>query len=230
MSAGIFIWKEEIMQVCCPQCKSAVPPEAVNIAKDVAMCSNCGNAFAPSSLVHAPKIDFREALSNPPTGTWLKENPDNVEVGGRHRSSSAIFLIIFTCIWSGASMWGLYITQFIEGKFDLSRTMFGIPFLIGTIILLYSIFYSIWGKTVINLDSNGGKIFTGFFGIGVKRLFLWRDVTEITVSTASDRNGHRTYNTVLIAQKDMKLPAGDKAHRDFVFAALSYYWNESKGK
>ena len=54
-----------------------------------------------------------------------------------HRLSPLLFFFLpFTAIWSGGSMIGIYGTQFWKCEFDLGQSLFGIPFLLGTIVLL----------------------------------------------------------------------------------------------
>ena len=55
------------------------------------------------------------------------------------------FLIPFTAFWSGMSMFGIYGSQIKKGAFDASASLFGLPFLIGTVVLISFIVFLLFG-------------------------------------------------------------------------------------
>ena len=57
------------MKMLCPQCGSALPPEAVNIATDLAQCPECGQVNRASACVVEDEIS-KDVLRQPPPGTW----------------------------------------------------------------------------------------------------------------------------------------------------------------
>ena len=63
-------------------------------------------------------------------------------------------------VWSGASLGGIYGTQIIDREFDLIQSLFGIPFILGSLLFWTLALMAIWGKVEITLNNKGGKIFT----------------------------------------------------------------------
>jgi hypothetical protein len=57
---------------------------------------------------------------------------NGIEITYRRLSPVVLFLIPFTALWSGVSMWGIYGRQLVQGKFDPAHSLFGLPFLLGT--------------------------------------------------------------------------------------------------
>lgn len=48
----------------------------------------------------------------------------------------ALFVVPFTCVWSGISLGGIYGRQVSSGQFDPTSSLFGLPFLIGSVFLI----------------------------------------------------------------------------------------------
>jgi hypothetical protein len=120
------------MKMLCPQCGSALPPEAVNIATDLALC--------PGMRPTEPGFRVRRGRRHQPGRAAPAAARDLAPPGGREiilgttrRSKAAWFLVPFTAVWSGGSMCGIYGTQIIKGA-RLLQSLFGIPFLIGTVL------------------------------------------------------------------------------------------------
>ena len=135
-------------------------------------------------------IIMKDKMENPPKGTWKYENYDNIIAGASTRSPIALFLAPFMAVWSGGSIGGIYITQIISDKFNLMLSLFGLPFLIGTVILLFITLMTIAGKVevVIGMDS---YVFTGLGIVGRKKRFDWNSIVRIYESEPS----HRTTET-----------------------------------
>ncbi|MGA2256571.1 MAG: hypothetical protein ABSG53_18135, partial [Thermoguttaceae bacterium] len=62
----------------------AIPADSINVAKDVAMCPTCKEAFALSELV-AQGHEVDTDLSEPPSGTWFRTEANGWELGGTTR-------------------------------------------------------------------------------------------------------------------------------------------------
>ena len=219
------------MKIICPQCGRALPPESVNVASDLALCPNCNNAFKASSSIGS-EVDFRKAMAETPKGIWIEEKLNCVEIGISQRSAAALFLVPFTAVWSGFSMFGIYVTQFIEGKFDLARSLFGIPFLLGTIFLVTITLYMCFGKTILRMDMEGGEVFNGFLGIGFHKRFRWEDIARMESRIKYHGKGQSTLQLALVTKaKDIALGFNNESaghqQRDFVLAALQHYKDEA---
>ena len=116
-------------------------------------CPKCGEVIRVDDLV-AVEDDGRNdaALLSAPPPAHLAVKTDNDDIWPvttirfKRISPLALFFIPFTCIWSGGSLSGIYGPQFMQHSFDLQRSLFGIPFLIGSVVLL-SVSRSASGRT-----------------------------------------------------------------------------------
>ena len=211
--------------IICPQCRSEIPLEDVSVSTDIALCRHCGRnwsyaAFADTTGYFDPK--------NPPKGTWCEEpSPHKFEVGASTRSAQAFFLIPFTMFWSGITVGGIYGTQFSNRHFDLGTSLFGIPFILGTIILLSNIMMSTYGEVIVTVDGDDGVIFTGFRPIGWRRRFNWREVASIRRTEGHNRRS--VYQQITFdGKKRLNFASSVNSERlNFMLGFLKKKWRES---
>jgi hypothetical protein len=197
----------------CPNCKSEIDKVNINIQTDIAQCNKCDNIFKISDNIEN-YIDDGFNINNPPDGVWYKSDLNKTIIGATTRSPIAFFLVPFMLIWSGGSIGGIYGTQLISGKFDLFQSLFGIPFLIGSIFFWSITLMAIWGKVELTLDSKGGKIFTGVGNIGLVNSFLWSDITKIKEKQANIRYPGSQGNTIVLeGKKRISFGTGVKEER-----------------
>ena len=220
------------MNMLCPQCGSLLPPEAVNIATDLAQCPECGQVSRAAACVVEDAIS-KDVLRQPPPGTWLRQEADAIVVGATMRSKAAWFLIPFTAVWSGFSMFGIYGTQIIDRKFDLGQSLFGIPFLIGTVLLVGTIIYMLFGRQEWRLDEDGGAVFNGVGRFGKRRRFAWKDLTRIHIHTIRGDKGNTSFNLILEGiSPELKVSLPERKDRQqFILNAIRYYhqqWRRRK--
>ncbi len=184
------------MKMLCPQCGSTLPPEAINIVTDLAQCPECGRLNRVSVCVAADEVS-QDVLRQPPPGTWLRQEAGEIVIGAVMRSKAAWILVFFTAFWSGISIFGIYGTQIIKKSFDLGQTLFGIPFLIGTVFLVGITIYMIFGRQEWRLDEDGGSVFNGVGRFGKHRRFAWQDLTRIYIRTFRDSEGGTDIKLIL---------------------------------
>jgi len=104
-----------------------------------------------------------------------------------------VFLILFTAVWGGGSMIGIYGSQIKSGHFDVSKSPLSLPFLIGTIVLCSITAFLLFGRWEIKLRRGEGIVFTGVGQLGWRRrftfgpadVFLWR--CRVSGSTTNGR-------------------------------------------
>ncbi|HLY43153.1 MAG TPA: hypothetical protein VKR52_18205 [Terracidiphilus sp.] len=162
------------MDVICPSCRSRIAPDDINVATDVALCRSCGNTFRLSEIIGAVPSSSIDPGS-PPSGAWFEPLPDGFRAGATTRNWFAIFIVPFTCVWSGGSLGGIYGTQIAKGHFALGPSLFGIPFLIGSCFLISWCVMSVAGQVVITRNLNQLSIFTGVGPIGWTRHYAFSD-------------------------------------------------------
>jgi hypothetical protein len=194
----------------CPYCKAKIPLDDVNVANDIALCRacqrTCSFSTASSTSEISPKI-----LDAPPKWVRMETGFNGEATIVYHRLSPMLwFFLPFTVLWSGGSMIGIYGTQIWNGKYDLGQSLFGIPFLFGTIILLTVILYMIFGKWIITLDRGQGKVFVGVGSLGWTREFSYNRDSLVSLKMTSVQVNN-------VSQKGISIRTDDK---DFVFGAL----------
>ena len=176
------------MEVTCPTCHAKIAPADINVGTDVALCRACGNTFSLSSIVAAGNPILSSLLgsfappagpvdlNSPPSGAWYRPTADGFTAGATTRSWSALFLVPFTCVWAGGSMFGIYGMQIIKGHFNPGLSLFGIPFLLGSILLVSLCVMNVAGKVTVTLHGDRLSVFTGVGPIGMTRVSNLSDI------------------------------------------------------
>lgn len=172
------------MKVECPKCGREVSSENVNVSTDIALCESCNEAFRLSESMETMSPDS-SVLDEPPSGAWMSEDFQGATVGASTRSPIAFFLVPFMCVWSGGSLGGIYGSQIMSGEFDLTMSLFGIPFLLGSVLFWSLALMSICGKVVVKLSRDESSIFVGVGAIGWTRKFDWLSVKTIKENTTN---------------------------------------------
>jgi hypothetical protein len=130
----------------CRSCGAGIALVDVNVANDLALCRACGKTMPFSEIAPIPGATAVD-LQRPPKGVRIEDSPlRGRSIIYRKISPVVLFLIPFTAAWSGGSMFGIYGTQLREGHFDLMRSLFGLPFLCGTVVLVSVILFMLCGR------------------------------------------------------------------------------------
>ncbi len=151
----------------CPACSALIPLDDINVAADLALCRACGETTSFTGLAQSlPEVD----LDKPPKHIRIERSRrDGVEFIYRKKNPALLFLIPFTCFWSGGSMFGIYGTQIAKGQFDLQLSLFGLPFLFGSIVLVCIISLMLFGSWHFRLEKSRFEVFVGVGQIGWRR-------------------------------------------------------------
>lgn len=210
-----------ILKSLCPKCRAKIPLEDINVSTDLALCRRCGESWKYSELVEESTFADID-LARPPGGAWFKQvQPNGFEVGATTRSAGAFFLVPFMCVWSGGSLGGIYGSQIYHHKFDLLLSLFGIPFLLGTLVLGSSALMTVFGKVLVRIQGNDGLVFTGVGPVGWRRRFKWNEVSTIGTTEKNGNRGSASTQIKLEGSKRINLAAGIKeARMEFMLGAL----------
>ncbi|HBA83392.1 MAG TPA: hypothetical protein DCZ95_04775 [Verrucomicrobia bacterium] len=194
----------------CPFCRAAIAIADVNVAADIALCRACGKTSAFSMLCGMSRLT-PDILSNPPPrGIKVeKDFREGVRIVYRRISPLLLFFIPFTAVWSGGSMWGIYIDPWRRGEFEIGESMMGLPFLIGTVVLLCVMAFMLFGKWVITLNKGEGIVFAGVGSLGWTRRFAYHRDSLVSLRLTDLRVNNTPQKGVLV-QTD---------GTDFVFGA-----------
>ena len=189
------------MKIVCPACGEPVLPANWNVATDVAICAKCAEAFSISEELEASPSPLGFDIQSPPRGAWYEDTFTGWRAGATTRSALALFLVPFMCVWPGFSLGGIYGMQIAKGEFDLGLSLFGIPFLLGTLLFGSFAVMSICGKLVIAVDGSEGRVFTGVGPLGWSRRFDWTTITAVDeVYSARSGNGNSGMQIALVGQ------------------------------
>jgi hypothetical protein len=206
----------------CPHCKAAIPLADVNVQENVALCRACDKALLLTELADGAPLGPTVDPTRPPPGAWFQDDGQEMRVGGTTRHWGALILVPFTCVWSGGSMFGIYGSQIMQGKFNPFLCLFGLPFLIGSIVLWSAVLMSIGGKVEITLRGDEGRIFTGIGSFGIRRRFLASQISRVYEDRARWTGlGSNGFAIVLEGQTRLKLGEGlNEPRRHFVAQML----------
>jgi hypothetical protein len=166
-----------LMNLACPFCRSKIAMDDVNVSTDLALCRSCGKTVFFSEIAGGSATEGPD-LASPPAGAWFERFPSGFRVGASTRSWMALFIVPFTCVWSGFSLSGIYGRQITSRHFDPFSSLFGFPFMIGSIALVAMCAMSVAGKVELSQSEDRCSIFTGVGGFGWSRHFLWSDFSS----------------------------------------------------
>lgn len=175
----------------CPECGANVPLADMNVAADVALCRSCGARSRIAELRESgDEASDYKALSGPAPKhvTVIRDMNDpsgKVELRYWRFNPVVLFLIPFTCVWSGMSIGGIYGSQVVKHAIDWKLSLFGIPFLIGTVVLVGVILNLLFARRRLFLEYRHGSYSSKVFGIGRTHHFDLTRETELSVDQAA---------------------------------------------
>ena len=207
----------------CPKCGAEVPLSDINVSADLMLCKSCGETSSFAEAV-SDAGDETVLVKPPPKHLRIETDPMDPErrttITYKKIPLLALFFIPFTCVWSGFSMTGIYGSQIAKGAFDPKLSLFGIPFLIGSIILVSTCLFMLFGKRVLALKGGEAKYFAGVFGIGLRKRFHYDCQTKVS-------RGAATFQQKGQMVEDIQISPSDGSGKIHIFAltdddALSY--------
>jgi len=219
MNRAKFSAMSDSVEVVCPKCHGVIPLEDVNVANDIALCRKCTYNFSFADALSENELEPVD-LSNPPKGVWYKRLPNGFELGSSTRSAAAFFLVPFMLVWSGFSLGGIYGTQIAKGHFSLGQSLFGIPFLIGTIIFGSIAMMTVCGKFCVRAEGNDGEIFVGAGSLGYRKKFRWDQVRQIRMETKRNSDGGAYQQLLIDADDSIRIPNVPNSRIAFFVSAL----------
>lgn len=192
----------------CPHCGATIPASDTNVATDIALCRACGKTTPFSSIAECAELDAVD-LASPPKGVRIERNLiSGIEITYRKLSPVLLFLIPFAALWSGVSLSMIYGSQIVARKFDPTASLFGLPFLIGTIVLLSVIAFLLFGRWRIHVDRGECGIFTGVGAIGRRRRIPLAADSSVSLGMSSLRINNIPQRHVVISTHGKSLKFG----------------------
>ena len=214
------------MELHCPDCGLPIPASEVAPSAGLAVCRSCDKSFGLEACQAAAPIGsrFQPLPTNPPKGVTVEELMDGFRLTLTTRSAAAFFLIPFMLIWSGGSLGGIYGTQIYKGEFDLTQSLFGIPFVLGTLFFGTIALMSAFGKVILEVRNGVLLHRTGFLGLYWSRRRDWNafDRAELEESTRRGKNGYSTSHSISLKGPDGEHEVASGVTRERLAWALRY--------
>lgn len=189
----------------CPKCGAEVPLSDINVSADLMLCKSCGETSSFAEAVNEVG-DESVLVKPPPKHLRIETDPMDPErrttITYKKISPLALFFVPFTCVWAGFSMMGIYGSQIIKGEFNLEQSLFGIPFLIGSTVLVCASLFMLFGKRVLELKGGEAKYFAGVFGIGLRKRFHYDCQTKVSRGAAAMQQRGQTIEEIQISPSD----------------------------
>lgn len=184
------------MEFHCPEC--GLPIEVADLApgQGLAVCRYCEKPFPLAECRSAVPFADRNIVpvTPAPKRVQLEETMDGFRLTLSTRSWIALFLVPFTLAWAGGSLGGIYGTQVAKGEFNLMMSLFGLPFLVGSVFLVALTVMAVAGRCVVELAGGRLTVRTGALGIHRTHAAAWRDVRGCRLTEVS-RRGRHSYST-----------------------------------
>jgi hypothetical protein len=211
-----------LMNTTCPECRSRIAMDDVNVSTDLALCRGCGKTFSFSEIVGGSATDGPD-LAAPPTGASFEQFPRGFRVGASTRSWMALFIVPFTCVWSGMSLSGIYGRQITSRHFEPFSSLFGLPFMIGSVFLVAMCAMTIAGKVELSQSEDRLSVFIGVSKLGWSRTFLWSDFSSAREDGRRNGFNWNGQGHVIVMEGKRRVAFGsmwNEENRYFVLSAL----------
>lgn len=184
------------MDFHCPECGLPIETADLAPAQGLAVCRFCEKPFPLAACQTAVPFAQRNIVPEltPPKGVDVVETMDGFRLTLSSRSCIAFFLVPFTLFWAGGSLGGIYGTQIAKGKFELLQSLFGLPFLVGSVFLIAVTAMAVAGRSVVELAGGRLNLRTGALGIYRTKSADWRDVRGCRLTEVT-RRGRSSYST-----------------------------------
>lgn len=209
------------MKINCPTCKKTISGSSINVEKDLAHCIDCNEVFSISPFIKKEASSLKHVnLDNPPKGIYFNESEGEFKLTIPTRSYGALFLIPFTLAWGGGSMIGIYGTQLYNLKFSVVQSLFGLPFLIGTIVLTGLSLMSIMGKILITLNNSECIVFTGVGNLGIIKTCKLSENTDVEEQAYTSNNNNQ--NSTIQITGINQISFGSFLNRDQKLFVIKY--------
>jgi hypothetical protein len=190
------------LEIPCPKCGQPVELKSADFGSDEAFCEKCRLVFGiPLPYGQKQLLSFDE--NSPPAGAWFRRTADGFEAGATTRTLMAIPSTLFTVLWSGLTLYGIYGIQFVEGQYDTIWSLLGIPFILISLLLCAESIMLVCGKVTVRAAGDRGEIFVGCGRFGIHKYFDWPAVSSI-VEESHNKKHIYSPNLMRIAVKEKK--------------------------
>ena len=118
----------------------------------------------------------------------------------------------------------IYVLPLIKGEFEWGMGLIGLPFLLGTVVLLSVILFHVFGRTSITLAKGMVRVRTGVFGKGSAKELACGKGTTVTLENSSYRVNNVSQPEIVVASEGRSIRFGammlSKEAKPYVAAVL----------
>jgi len=200
-------------RVTCPKCATAIPPEGIGVANDLAHCAACNVVHKLSDLIgNDVTLDDDILRDDPPTGVSIRHAP-----GGRVISAplgsigAALGMTAVTAFWNGIT-WFFVGTALVSrsggqgggnaaaGGMDWFVLLFMVPFVLIGLATAVSALSMWFGRIGIVFNGDGVAIRSGIGPFKTTKRFAASQVKSVRIEeverTHRGRHGRVRTRTV----------------------------------
>lgn len=182
----------------CEHCGVAIPLADVNVSNDIALCRACGKTMPFSNIAPMAGAAGMD-MTRPPKGVRFEQNPiRGKSILYKKISPVVFFLIPFTLVWSGFSMGGIYGSQIMSGEFNWVLSLFGLPFLIGTVVLVTTILFGLFGRWRITFRQGVMEAVAEIGPLGWTRRISHDRSARVSIKASGWSNNGRPRNVIQV--------------------------------
>lgn len=198
----------------CPDCRTLIAADDINVAKDVAYCRRCNAGQKLSELLGAAEPEEQIDLERPPAGAWCKPGPLGVVVGASHRSwGKALAYLGISLFWNGivsvfvlvALSGTLHHLQWPAPDWFPAPKMNGHDMGLGELIFLWvfltpfitvgagmllGLISALGGRTEIQVTGSASRVYVGVGPVGWSRRFDSTQVRKVELAQRAWRNSN----------------------------------------
>jgi len=215
------------VELHCPDCGLPIPVADIAPAAGLVVCRSCDKSYPlEASKVALPITERDHPLPvAPPAGVQAEEGMGGFTLTLSTRSAAAFFLVPFMLVWSGGSLGNIYGSQIYKGTFDPTLSLFGIPFVLGTLVFGSLALMALCGKHRLEVQGDVLRHRVGFLGVYWTRRRRWSDYerAEINETTSrTRRGGYSVQHQVLLKGPSQEYTCCTGVRRERLAWAVKY--------
>ena len=186
------------MEVTCPKCQGRIATEDVNVARDVAFCRACNEAFALSDVVAEDFFDEVD-VNDMPRGVSVEDYGVRVTIrASTRRLGWALFWSLFAFGFGLAVPIGVIFSEVSKGSAELWPFLFVIPFAGVGVFAWYMLLMHIIGRVEVTVDGSLVTIFTGVGSLGRTKTGDWSAVRRVGLADSGVRENGRPVSCLVL--------------------------------
>lgn len=166
---------------------------------------------------------MKPICESPPKGAKYDPTHHGFVIECSTRYGEALILLPFTLVWSGFTLGGIYGRQISTGTFNLTISLFGLLFVVVSIILISKVLMSIFGKVRFQLKGETLYYFSGLHFIGKKKQIDWSSIALAREEVEFVGKGGRAYYAIYLEGSERHVVGHplSASHRYFVVGVLN---------